>query len=146
MFADFGLPQHLMTDNGTVFRSRVMNQLLYQWDVRADFSCAYRPQGNAVIERAHRTVKRTAARTGRSIEEACFWVNNTRGTKKASPYELMFGAQARKPGVTNKRELIERPQKLMPSKVANDHYQRLDRNPFSVGDLVYLKMWTLAVT
>ena len=140
LFADFGPPQQLMSDNGTVFRSREINKLLDEWDVRAEFSCAYRPQGNAVIERVHRTVKRTAARTAKTIEEACFWVNNTRGSREASPYEMMFGARARKPGVTTKRELIDRPKKSKQiSKPVNVNYNNLDSNPFSVGELVYLK-------
>ena len=140
MFAVLGPPQQLLMDNGTVFRSREMSNLLNQWDVQAKFSCAYRPQGNAVIERVHRTVKRTSARTGRSVEEACFWVNTTRGTKTVSPYEMMFGAQARMPGVTEKRKMIERPKDLVMSHVSNaEDYDNVDRNPFSVGELVFLK-------
>lgn len=138
-FAVLGPPQQLLTDNGTVFRSREMNNLLEQWEVKPIFSCAYRPQGNAVIERVHRTVKRTAARTGGSVGEACFWINTTRGIKTISPYELMFGAQARVPGVTEKRRSVQRPKDLVMSEGSDAKYPDRERNPFSVGELVFLK-------
>lgn len=43
-----------------------------EWGVRLRFSAAYRPLGNGIIERNHRTVKRGAARTGQAPEQAVF--------------------------------------------------------------------------
>ena len=59
LFCEFGPPESLLTDNGTNFRGRPLKELLQKWEVTHEFSCAYRPQGNGVIERAHRTIKRT---------------------------------------------------------------------------------------
>ena len=39
------------------------------------YRCAYVPSGNGIAERAHRTVKRIAARLGCSIREAVYWHN-----------------------------------------------------------------------
>jgi transposase InsO family protein/ribonuclease HI len=135
--SEFGPPESIISDNGTVFRSREMREMLETWGIDNDLSCAYRPQGNAVAERMHRTVKRAACRSGRSISEAVFWVNNTKGDRTATPYEFLFCASSRKPGITNIRKVIDRPQ-LSPSRV-EDHYRDYDRNPFVVGERVYLR-------
>lgn len=74
-----------------MFRSREMCALLREWEIIHQLSSAYRPQGNGVVERSHRTVKRAARRLGRSVEEAVFWMNNTKGgSKMRSPFELSF--------------------------------------------------------
>ena len=139
LFAEFGPPESLLTDNGTVFHSRELRQLLEDWEVEAEFSCAYRPQGNAVVERVHRTIKRSVARTRRGVEEAVFWHNNTRGGKAATPYEMVFAARSKKPNVSPHREEIERPQLDPPPPVDHGDYRECERNPFSAGDLVYLR-------
>ena len=72
IFADFGPPKEILTDNGTVFRSRQFVELLNDWAVKHLLSCSYRAQGNAVIERVHRTIKRTIKRCGNSVCDATF--------------------------------------------------------------------------
>ena len=104
-----------------------------------EFSCAYRPQGNGIVERVHRTVKRTAKRTGGSVEEAAFWLNNTRGERAASPYELVFGARSRKPRVSATRVTVERPASP-PTEDASALVANTGPNPFAIGDLVYLRL------
>ena len=135
--SEYGPPESIISDNGTVFRSRDMKEMLQTWGIENDLSCAYRPQGNAVAERMHRSVKRAARRSGRSIPEAVFWVNNTKGDRTATPYEFLFSASSRKPGITAVRKMIERPE-LAPPQV-EDHYRDYDRNPFVVGERVYLR-------
>ena len=139
IFAEFGPPRVMMTDNGSVFRSREFKDVLENWNVGHILTCAYRPQGNGIAERVHRTVKRAVKRSCRSVEEAVFWVNNTRGERKLSPFELVFAASSRKPGVTTDRTEIIRP-KQGNDKIDNESmYLNCDRNPFLVGDLVYLR-------
>ncbi len=58
-----GPPRQLLSDNGTVFRSKEMAELLLHWQVEAVFACAYRSRGNGVVERVHRTIKRMVARS-----------------------------------------------------------------------------------
>ena len=138
VISELGPPESILTDNGTVFRSREMQLLLRRWEIAHDLSCAYRPQGNSVVERVHRTVKRTATRSACPIEEAVFWVNATRGQGTASPYELVFAATPRKPGVNSTRREFPRPQSP-PSVAAQDPYRDCESNPFVVGDRVYLR-------
>ena len=126
-----------MSDNGTAFRSREVMNLFEYWEVRHVLTCAYRPQGNSVIERMHRTVKRTARRGGKSIEEAVFWVNSTSSDGGPSPYECLFCARSRKPGVSPRRVEVARPRR--PRAENSDDYEALDRNPFVVSDSVYLR-------
>lgn len=138
IFSEFGPPKSIMSDNGTVFRSRMVKELLDDWEVNHVLTCAYRSQGNSVVERSHRTVKRTVRRSGRPVSEATFWLNNTRGAgSSASPYELVFSATSRKPGITSERIEIVRPQ--LPISNSQTMYESLERNPFAVGERVYLR-------
>ena len=75
LFALLGPPEVLFSDNGTMFRSASVTALLTEWEVRHDFSCAYRSQGNG--ERMHHTIKTMVACTGHTVEDAVFWYNAT---------------------------------------------------------------------
>lgn len=137
VFGEFGPPSSIMSDNATAFRGREFNNLIDNWGISHTLTCAYRSQGNGVIERMHRTVKRCAMRSSRSIQEAVFWVNNSRDGNSLSPYEIMFAASSRKPGINKDRQEITRPQVPI-SDFKIDHYS-VDRNPLTVGDRVYLR-------
>ncbi|KAI0978016.1 hypothetical protein GJ496_001778 [Pomphorhynchus laevis] len=52
-------------------------------DIRYIFAC--RPQGNRIVERLHRHVKRTASRASIRIEEAVYWHNVSPTNLKVSP-------------------------------------------------------------
>lgn len=140
IFAEMGPVEELFSDNGKVFRSAELGHLLDIWNIKADFSCAYRAQGNGLVERVHRTVKRMVARSGRSVEEMTFWYNATRGEQPASPFELLFGAKPRMPGVTDKRQEVQRTWDApeVQQAAANTRVD-IERNPFVVGDQVFLK-------
>ena len=78
VFCDRGAPRELVTDNGPCFRSSILLELLKGWGVFHHFSCAYRPTGNAIVERNHRTIKRMAARVGcTSLQRMVYWYNAT---------------------------------------------------------------------
>ena len=53
IFSEMGPAKEVLTDNGTVFCGAKRRQLLDIWAVKADFSCAYRSQGNGLVERVH---------------------------------------------------------------------------------------------
>jgi hypothetical protein len=72
-----GAPKELLMDNAATFRSSRLLDLLAQWNIKSIFRCVNRPEGNGIIERNHRTVKRMAARTGRNILDMVFWYNYT---------------------------------------------------------------------
>lgn len=144
IFADFGPPESILSDNGAVFRSREMLKLLQDWEIQQTLACAYRHQGNPV-ERVHRTIKRSVQRSNRSVEEAVFWLNNTRAGKTLSPHELVFAATPRKPGVSHVRVTVDRSNHekitdlLKSQSNSQDEYRDIEQNPYLVGDIVYLR-------
>ena len=138
VFATVGPPAQLLSDNGTVFRSREFESFLASWDVEAVLSCAWRPQGNGCVERVHRTIKRMVARTGDSVEACTFWYNVTHGDRTESPYEAVFSAKPRIPGVRGSRENISRPAEVR-QEMNPPADSGIERNPYSLGDRVYLR-------
>ena len=77
MFSQFGPPAEILCDNSRSFTSKLMHDFCEFWAVRLVFRCAYKPSGNGIVERNHRTIKRMSARSGRSIEYSAFWYNVT---------------------------------------------------------------------
>lgn len=136
VFSEFGAPRQFLSDNGTNFRNIKVSELCKNWDVQQDFTCAYRPQGNGICERSHRTIKTMRARSGRSISECLLWYNGTKGKAGRSPYSLMFHARSRLPGVRDYRE----PHcEVFNEEDERDEYPDHSKNPFNVGDRVFLR-------
>ena len=52
-----GTPRAFLTDNGTQFRSVVMERLALELNVKQSFTTIYHPAGNGMIERFHRFLK-----------------------------------------------------------------------------------------
>ena len=75
LFRERGPVAEVLCDNSTAFRSQRLAALCRQWNVRQRFRAAYRPSGNGIVERNHRTVKRMAARGGITPLKAVFWYN-----------------------------------------------------------------------
>jgi len=62
VFQERGPPRELLLDNATAFRSQALAELCLKWGVHLEFRAAYYPQGNGIVERHHRTIKRIVAR------------------------------------------------------------------------------------
>ena len=77
VFSQFGPPFEILCDNGRSFTSKLMRDVCEFWAVRLAFRGAYKPSGNGIVERNHRTIKRMSARSGRSVEYSVFWYNVT---------------------------------------------------------------------
>ena len=77
IFRERGPPAELLMDNGTAFRSGAMRDFLARWNVKPVYRCAYRPAGNGVVERNHRTIKRMAARSNADPLDMVHWYNRT---------------------------------------------------------------------
>lgn len=75
LFLERGPADELLLDNATVFRSEALGKVLSKWNVQRFFRAAYRPEGNGIIERHHRTIKTMAERGGISPLQAVFWYN-----------------------------------------------------------------------
>lgn len=136
IFAEMGPPKEFITDNESIFHSIEMKKLMEDWNISHVFSCAYRPQGNGLIERNHKTIKIMAARSGNSVETCVFWYNTTKGTKQSSPYELLFHAKPKIPGIRNMRE---RSCVIMEGDNKDSDFSVAEGNPFVPGDKVFLR-------
>lgn len=77
VFREMGPPKELLIDNGATFRSQQFRKFCDEWGVAIIFRCAYRPQGNGIVERNHRTIKRMAARSGKDPLFMVCWYNAT---------------------------------------------------------------------
>ena len=61
-------------DDGTVFCSEIFQALLKKWKIRSYYRAAYRPGGNGIVERHHRTVKAIAGGGGISPHSGSTWL------------------------------------------------------------------------
>ena len=140
IFSEFGPPKVFFSDNGTVYRSHDVQQLMHRWNVTQEFSCAYRPQGNGISERNHRTIKTMAARSNNTIEQCVFWFNATSSFGKVPPYTLMFHSRTRLPDVCEGRRMMcEQVNQWKEHAEEHSISEETDANPFVVGDMVYLR-------
>ena len=124
VFRERGPPRELLLDNSATFRSQQMARTCERWNVRRGFRCAYRPAGNGIIERHHRTIKRQAARTGGSPLDAVFWYNVAPldGSANTVPATTIYAYVWRNPDA--------------PTTVCS---QTTTTNAHRVGDAVYVK-------
>ena len=78
-----------------------------------------------------------AARSRRSVEEMTFWYNATRGERPASPFEMVFSASPRMPGVMDQQVEIER--NWVEARPVGSNTHSAAENPFTMGDAVFLR-------
>ena len=139
IFAELGPLESVLSDNGAVFLSSELRCLLETWDVQRDTSCAYRAQGNGLVERVHRTIKQMVARTGQSVEEMTFWLNATTDECPVSPFKMIFAAKPPLPSVMGQQHEMEGTWPAELTEEICDTRKDVATNPFVVGDSVYLK-------
>ena len=58
---DYGVPRTLLADNACEFRSNLMADFCHAHGIHPAYSTPYHPQGNAITERVHRTLKSVLA-------------------------------------------------------------------------------------
>ena len=124
IFRERGPPVELLLDNSLAFRSEAVKQVCDFFGVCIRFRCAYRPSGNGIIERNHRTIKRTASRSEIDPLSAVFWYN----------------ILPRLPGNPNSAPstLLEYRWRLPIKRETSSDREGLD-NIFAVGDTVFVK-------
>ena len=110
IICDYGIPQRVLTDQGTNFLSQVFKNVCKLLKIEKIQTTAYHPQSNGALERSHRTL---AEYLRNFIEEdqtdwdewlpyAMFTYNTTPHTSTSyTPYELVFGRQATLPTSLN---------------------------------------------
>ena len=146
LFATHGIPELLVSDNGTSFTSEEFKEFLQRNGVRHRTSSPYHPATNGLAERAVQVVK-----TGlRKIPEGdmdmrlarlLFKYRNTpHATTGVSPAELLLGRKPRThldlmhPDLSNR--VID---KQMAQKTAYDGKKR--ERSYHIGDHVYVKIF-----
>lgn len=50
VFSYFGLPERILSDQGTQLESKLLKKLCHLWGVQNSRTMAYHPQGNRVVE------------------------------------------------------------------------------------------------
>lgn len=75
IFRERGPPREILMDNSAAFRSHQLAELCERWGVRRHYRAAYKPSGNGIVERIHRTIKSLAARGRCSPLQTVFWYN-----------------------------------------------------------------------
>ena len=144
VFAQFGIPEAVVSDNGSCFISEEFNTFLLENGVKQILSSPYHPATNGLAERAVQTVKRGLkkdrkgsldARLARILMSYRLTPQSTTGV---SPAELLLGRQPRsrldllKPNTADRVEARQYRQQKSHNATAKDR-------KFSVGDKVYSK-------
>ena len=104
--ARVGIPQELLTDNGTNFISKVVKQFCQTTEVHQIRTYPYHPEMDGMVERFNSTLKRLLRKLTQNTKvewDKClpFVLWAYRGTMHAttgfSPYQLLFGREMRMP-------------------------------------------------
>ena len=106
IFSRFGFPNIVLCDNGTQFVSNLTTAFNQMLQITKIFSTRYHPQSNGCVERANQTIKLM-------IEKVCIdkpkdwdihlpmilfaYRNAKHSSIGFSPFQLMFGRQAKSP-------------------------------------------------
>ena len=75
IFRERGPPAEILMDNSPAFRSASVADVCQEWNTQRRYRAAYRPAGNGIIERHHRTIKTLAERTQKGPLWSVFWYN-----------------------------------------------------------------------
>ena len=144
LFAKFGLPESVVTDNGTGFVSQEFETFLKNNGIRHTTSAPYHPASNGLAERAVQIVKKglkkvTVGSMNTRLAKVLFTYRITpHSTTGTSPAELLLGRRPRtrldllKP---NRAERVEKKQEEQKAK----HDANAKPRKFSVGDSVFMR-------
>ena len=114
VFARFGIPDEVLSDNGTNFVAQLSEEFLKLFKIHHIKTSPFHPQTNGMLERSHQTMKKTLDKLGSSTTN---WDQYLAPTLMAlrtaphaalgmSPFQLLFGREARTP-VSALREGME---------------------------------------
>ncbi|XP_065657970.1 uncharacterized protein LOC136082493 [Hydra vulgaris] len=90
IFRERGAPSEILTDNEPTFKTKEIRSFLDSWGAQIRFRAAYYPEGNGIVERNQRTIKRIAERSKMSIPEALYWYNVSADKNGASPMDKIY--------------------------------------------------------
>ena len=131
--ACYGIPNHIITDQGTQFESSLFDSLSTSFGLKHIHTTTYHPQSNGLVERFHRSLKTSlrclsiSASWTRSLPLVMLgWRNTLHGATGTTPSILLFGT-----GTTLPNDFFTKPSK--PSfealDMARKHFLSADTNP-----------------
>lgn len=98
VFGRFGIPDEILTDNGTVFTSKYTKSLMATLGIKQIRTSPYHPQTNGMLERWHRTIKTIIRKLDKpekwasTLPMALFAARDApHGSTGFSPFQLLFG-------------------------------------------------------
>ncbi|VFR03423.1 unnamed protein product [Cuscuta campestris] len=106
----FGVPQQIITDNGTQFEAGGFNEFLQSWGIKHSYAAVGYPQTNGQVENTNRTImdglkKKIMECKSAWVEEVPYilWTYRTTPRKATSetPFSLTYGFEARAPAETS---------------------------------------------
>ncbi|XDV39343.1 hypothetical protein PO909_008599 [Leuciscus waleckii] len=125
LFSRVGIPEEILTDQGTNFTSRLMGQLNKQLGIKAIRTTPYHPQTDGLVERFNQTLKnmlrKFVADTGRDWDKWLPFVlfayrEVPQASTGFSPFELLYGWQVQGPLDLLKKGWEEEPTSKMEEK------------------------------
>jgi len=131
----FGVPKHVITDQGRQFESSLFQELLKRLGTKRLRTTAYHPQTNGLVERFHRTLKsslRALANvsdwTGSLPLVLLGWRNIPSSRHGASPSQMLFGSNTTLvDDIFLGEDILEDRHSI----VVRDHFRKLDTRPFT---------------
>ncbi|VFQ79290.1 unnamed protein product [Cuscuta campestris] len=106
----FGVPQQIITENGTQFEARGFNEFLQSWGIKHSYAAVGYPQTNGQVENTNRTIvdglkKKIMECKSTWVEELPYilWTYRTTPRKATgeTPFSLTYGFEARAPAETS---------------------------------------------
>ena len=157
----FGVPKILHSDNGTQFKSDIINELCKRFQIKQSYSSPYYHEGNGLVERLFRTAKDKIYATCKSNKQNWTEVipfvemsmrSSTTRKYKISPFEILFGNQMNLDPTLkqedifvdksipqwrfdNRKEMIDNKRKMLPTATETNKHQETVK----IGDLVMVK-------
>lgn len=150
IFSTFGFPEKCLLDNGPPFNSKELEKYCEQCGIKIIHSSPYYPQGNGLVERENRNIKRVL--TNKDWKQALndyVLVQHTtpHSTTGVPPAELLFGRnlEDKLPGFVKENEYqyegtVEEDALMMEKgKVYTDSRRNTKKRSLKVGETVMMK-------
>ena len=122
----FGIPRFVASDRGVQFKSHLWIDIMKQLGIETNFTAAYHPEANGMVERFHRPLKASirCRLTDNRWTKALPWVmlglrNTPKDDLGTSAAEIMFGTMLAVPGLCWSSQQEPTPQEELRNAVSN---------------------------